>query len=135
MQSYFLEILIWINFAVSKILIRLSQKKLAKLCSKLSVRRPDMLSRMNKKCWKALISVTKQGSGWFSHFDPPTRITKVSRWDWTRILERLILLISRNDDFFVKKKKRTKKNTQHLFSMLLFTGFFHRDNENYREQA
>lgn len=134
MQSYFLEILIWINFAISKILIRLSLKKknLAKLCSKLSVRRPDMLSRMNKKCWKALISVTKQGSGWFSHFDPPTRITKVSRWDWTRILERLILLISRNDDFFVKRRK---KSTQHLFSLLLFTGFFHRDNENYREQA
>lgn len=55
-----------------------SSKKTTKLC----VKRPaDMLvlSRVNKKYWKALIDVTKQGSGWFSHFDPPTRIAKVSR--------------------------------------------------------
>lgn len=54
-------------------------KKTTKLCVK---RPPDtlVLSRMNKKYWKAsLIDVTKQGSGWFSHFDPPTRIAKVSR--------------------------------------------------------
>lgn len=83
-----------------------------------------MLSRMNKKCWKALISVTKQGSGWFSHFDPPTRITKVSRWDWTRILERLILLISRNDDFFVKKKKNEKKIPSIYFQCFCLQDFF-----------